>query len=198
MGNPPDQNVQATVTRYTLARLQRIQVLIPIAIGASVLARRVPSILTVVVGLAVMLAIWIVLRDAVTTLGKRTIRVDSDALWIGTDTSIARAAVVRWTFSKGVASLLCSGTSYRLRSKHETAPALEASLRSLLGAPTLLRRRGSPTARLITACVMVGGLAAAASGIALESIPLVVIGIPSLLLGFAAFATLSSRVAVSQ
>ena len=95
-----DPNLQATVTRYTLARLQRIQILIPIAVLASTLARRLPGVLTLSIGLAVMLAFWLVLRGAVTRLGIQTIRVDGDALRIGTDISLPRDTVQRWTFSQ--------------------------------------------------------------------------------------------------
>ena len=45
--------------------------------------------------------------------------------------------------------------------------------------------------------IMVCGLVAVPSGIAIESIPLVIIGVPSMLIGFGVFAALSSRQAVA-
>ena len=193
MCNTLDSNLQATVTRYTLARLQRIQVLIPIAILASTLARRLPGVLTLSIGLAVMLAFWLVLRSAVTRVGIQTIRVDGDAVRIGTDISIPSSIVERWTFSKGVASLLCGGTSYRLRTSRNSEAGVEDCLRSLLGAPTMLQKRGSTRARLIAGAVMIAGLVATTSAFVFDSIPLAVIGVPSMLIGFAIFATLSSQ-----
>jgi hypothetical protein len=64
MSNTPDPALQATVTRYTLTKLQRIQVLIPLGALASTAASRMPGILTLSIGLAVMLAYWLALRGA--------------------------------------------------------------------------------------------------------------------------------------
>ena len=140
-----------------------------------------------------MLAFWLVLRGAVKRLGIQTIRVDGDALRLGTDISLPRDTVQRWTFSKGVANLLCSGTSYRLRATRSSEAGVEDCLRSLLGAPTMLQKRGSLRSRLLAGAVMIGGFAATISAFTFESMPLVVIGVPSIILGFAAFATLSSK-----
>lgn len=191
MGNNSD--MQANVTRYTLARLQRIQALIPIAILASILARQLPGILTLSIALAVMVAFWLVLRGAIRRVGIQSVRVDGDAVWIGTDISIPRSTVQRWTFSRGVASLLCGGTSYRLRTNRNSEAGIEECLRSLLGAPTMLQKRGTPRARVIAGAVMIGGVGATISAFAFDSVSLAIIGVPSTLIGFAAFATLSSQ-----
>jgi len=193
MGSALHPNLQAMVTRYTLARIQRIQLLIPLAVLASTFAQRLPGVLTLSISLAIMAAFWLVLRGAVTRLGLQTVRVDGDVLRIGTDISIPRGEVQRWTFSNGVASLLCGGTSYRLRMDRNSEAGIENCLRSLLGAPTMLQKRGSPRARVTAGAVMVVGLAATATAFVLESMPLVIIGVPATILGFAAFATLSSQ-----
>lgn len=197
MSNTQDSNLQATVTRYTLAKLQRIQVLIPLGVLASTAVSRLPGLVTLSTGLAVMLAFWLVLRSAITRVGVQTIRVDDDAVWIGTGISIPRDTVRWWTLSKGVTRLFCGGTTYRLRMNRGSETGIENRLRSLLGAPTILQRRGSPRARWIAGAIMVGGLAATIGAFLVDSVPLVIVGIPSMLFGFGAFAALSSRRAVT-
>jgi hypothetical protein len=194
MGTQPSQNLQATVTRFTIAKLQRIQFLIPLGLVASTLARRLPGILTLALALGVMLAFWRVLRSAVRRLGMQTVRFESEALWIGRENiHVARNEVVRWTFSNGVAALLCQGTTYRLRSRRGRDSELADCLRSLLGPPTRLEKRGSPKARLIAGSSMIGGLAAVACGITYDIMPLGVVGVPTMLIGFGIFAALSTR-----
>jgi hypothetical protein len=191
-------DLQATVTRYTLARLQRAQLLIPIALIVTTLARRLPGIWTAGMALCILVAIGLLLRSAIERKGLLTVRVENDGVWIGSgDICVPRSAVQRWTFFKGIATLLCDGTSYRLRSKRGQDSELEACLQSLLGAPTRLQRRGSPKARWIAGGIMVCGLVAVPTGIALESMPLAVIGVPAMLIGFGVFAALSSRHAVA-
>jgi hypothetical protein len=197
MRNPDDPNPQATVTRYTLAKIQRIQFLIPLALVASTLAQRLPGIWTFGFALCVLLAFWLVLRDAIKRLGLHSVRVERDEVWIGNDIRLPREAVQRWTFSNGVAALLCQGTTYRLHSKRDCESALEDCLRSVLGAPTMLERRGSAKARWIAGSVMISGLVAVAAGITFDLMPVFVIGVPSTLIGFGLFAALSSRRVVS-
>jgi hypothetical protein len=198
MSNVGDPDLQARVTRYTIAKLQRIQFLIPLGLVASTLARRLPGVWTFGLALCVLLAFWYVLRDAIKRTGLQTVRIERDEMLIGNDEiRIPRAVVQRWTFSKGAASLLCSGTTYRLRSKRGEESDLENSIRSFLGAPAVLERRGTPKARLIAGSVMLSGVVAAVSGVTFDLMPLFVIGIPSTLVGFGFFAALSSRRIVS-
>jgi hypothetical protein len=197
MSNTMGAELQATVTRYTLAKLQRIQVLIPLGVLASTAASRLPGILTLSIGLAVMLAFWLVLRSAITRVGVQTIRVDGDAVWIGTGISIPRDSIRWWTCSKAVIRLFCGGTTYRLRTSRDSETGIENCFRSLLGVPTMLQRRGSPRARLIAGAIMVGGVAATIGAFLADSVPLVIVGIPAMLFGFGAFAALSTRRAVT-
>jgi hypothetical protein len=194
----PVQNLQAKVTSYAIGKLQRIQVLIPIGLVASTLARRLSGLLTLAIGLAVMLAFWLVLRSAIKRMGIQVVSVEGETLRIGTENvSILSSAVQRWTFSKGVASLLCHGTTYRLRPKRGDESALEGCLSSLLGAPTRLERRGSPKARWLAGSAMICGLVAAACGITYDIMLLGVVGVPTMLIGFGVFAALSTRRIVS-
>jgi len=197
VSNTMGPDLEATVTRYTLAKLQRIQVLIPLGVLNSTAARRFPGILTLSIGLAVMLAFWLVLRSAVTRFGVQIVRVDGDAVWLGSGISVPRDSVRWWTCSKGAITLICGGTTYRLRMKRDGETGIERCLRSLLGAPTRPQRRGSPRARLIAGAIMVGGVAALICGFVVNSVALACIGVPSMLLGFGAFAALSSRRAVT-
>jgi hypothetical protein len=161
----------------------------------TVFARRSESVVAMVAMVGVLGVALFALLSAIKRFGKQSIRVERGSVWFGPSHERVRSERVRdWTWLNAVARLYGSDTSYTLKACPGSEAILESSLRGLLGAPQSLQRRGTFRARMIALGVAVLGLASCGAAFMLDSIPLVVAGVPAFGIGIATFGALSQRV----
>jgi hypothetical protein len=194
--NSSDQALLAHVTKFNLAQLRIAQVLIPMAILTTALARHRPEAFSIALTVGTHVAAVAALFMAIRRIGLRPIRQDGGTLRIGDPAvEVSRSTVRRWTFSNGVATLYGRDATYRLRAETGQSATLESSIRTWLGAPETLERRGSPGARLVALCIALSGLAlTVAAFVYLDSVTVLVVGVPCFIVGTATYAALSQRV----
>lgn len=187
--------VEARVTRYTVRRFRVGQALIPLAMLVTVLARRSENPVAMVVMVGVLGFTLFALLSAIKRFGEQSIRIDRGSIWFCPSNERVRRERVRdWTWLNGVARLYGSDSSYTLKACSGSEVTLEASLQGLLGAPQSLQRRGTFRARMIALGIAFLGLAACGAAFMLDSIPLIVAGVPAFGIGLATFGALSQRV----
>lgn len=196
MPDPDEAVIEAKVTRYSIARLRLAQLLVPLAIVANVLARRAPSVAVVVSSLALLALGFVAFLSAAKRFGWTPLQFEGGAISLGqTGVRVERKRIRSWTLIGTVARLYLSDTSFRLQARRGTEQVLGALLRSQLGSPVSMNRRGSKLARLLALCAALLGLAISALAVAKDNSGLAVVGAPTLILGIAFFGALSQRVA---
>jgi hypothetical protein len=193
-----EESIEARVTRYNVARFRAGQALVPIAIIVTIFARRLPDVVPISAALVAQGLAVLAFLSAIRWLGWQPVRVERSAVWLGsTGVQAPRNRVRDWTYVNGVARLYGADTSFTLRARKGQEAMLEALLRGLLGKPTQLERRGSKRGRIIAISAAVVGLVLVGLAFALDSIPLIVVGMPAFIFGLATFGALSQRVARS-
>jgi hypothetical protein len=161
----------------------------------TVFARRSEDVVAMAAMFGVLGLALLALLSAIKPFGKQSIRVERGSVWFCPSNEHVRGERVReWTWLNAVARLYGSDTSHTLKACPGSEAILESSLRGLLGAPQMLQRRGSHRARLIALGVAVLGLASCGAAFMLDSISLIVAGVPALGIGLATFGALSQRV----
>jgi hypothetical protein len=186
--------VDAKVARFRVARLRLARLLIPVAVGASILARRLPSFWTAAFAFVVIGGNLALFLSAVQRLGWQPLRFERGGLSVGaTGVRIERRKVHDWTLVGGLARLYGLEESFAVRARRGNEQEILALIQHHFGPPTALHRRGSRRARLIALGVAVGGIAAIALGIALDALMVLPFAIPGALLGIATFGALSQR-----
>lgn len=187
--------VPLVATRYDLSRWTLAQALVPITTLASVAARRVPSTITTVVAVLMLVANLTALLRARRRLGSETLCAVRGRLRLQmSGEELSRATIRRWISRGGVVWLYSDATSYKLKVAEPHRTELEAVLTQALGAMSATRRRGSPRARVLAAGVCLLGLMVLGLAIALQLPQLLVVAVPAVIFGIAAFGALSQRV----
>lgn len=188
-------SVEMHVTLYRIARIRAAQALIPFMVLASIFARRSLGGVAVTTALLLQLATLVTFLSARRNLGWQQVRIENGVGGFGPNLKLTHAQVERWTIRGRVARLYCQNVSLRLRSRSRDSQSLASYLRSWLGAPLQLERRGSARARGIAAIVAASGVGLIGAAVALDSVPLIVAGVLCVVLGGATFGALSQRVA---
>jgi hypothetical protein len=187
--------LEAKVTRYTIARIRLGQVFVPLAIIATIFARRLPH--EVPIGVAVLLqglALFAFL-SAAKRFGSVPLHFENGALSLGTtDIRLERFQVRQWTFVGDIVRLYTADVSFKLLVRPGAEPALRALLSGVFGSPVPMARRGSKRARLLALFAALAGLVTTALAIASDN-PALLVGLPFFIFGLAAFGALSQRVA---
>jgi hypothetical protein len=194
MADSDDATIEAKVTQYDIARLRLGQLLVPLAVIATVMARRMPTMLPVSVAFALQALGLAVFLSAAKRFGSQPLRFEGGAVAVGaTGVRIERIKVHRWTLVNRVARLYGVKVSYKLSVESGTEHALSALLRSQFGSPVQLDRRGSKQARVLALGVGLAGLVFTVLAIVNDSRVLAFVGAPAFLLGIATFGALSQR-----
>lgn len=187
--SPP---VEATAVRYDLAQLRWAQLLVPLAVIVTVVARAVPEAPAIMVALAVQVAAVVQFIRARKKLAAQPLEVMNGKLQLGTSGhSIESTQVSDWTTHGSSARLY--GPTYSWRLSANNGEALEDTLRRVFGRPLQLRRRGSPRARMIAAVTFFVGLLAAVCGAYINVMPMFIPGLIMALASIPVFAALSQR-----
>jgi hypothetical protein len=177
-------------TRYDLRKLRLVQLIVPVAMVGSVLARRTMSPIAIAMAAALMAAAAYTLLKLKTTrhrnlsVRRGTLRLD--------DENIHPDQLSLWRWQGDRARLYLHTGAMVLRAPAAPA-ALQAQLRSVFGAPVEFARRGSPRARWLAVAVFLTGAALTAVGFTIGS-HLASAGVLMVIGGFAAFGTLSQCV----
>jgi len=148
-------------------------------------------------GAGALLAVTlIVFWSARRSFGKLPLTAGGGRLRIGDDDNgaIRRVDVTAWTIDGPSARVYTRSAGWRFKVSAEDAAALRTLLAGAFGAPLVLRRRGTKRARMIAAMVATAGAVVTATAIALETPPLVVVGVPALVFGLAVLGALSQKV----
>lgn len=186
--------LEAKVTRYNIGRLRLGQMLLPMAVVTTVVARRFPSVFTVVLAVVVQASTLALLISAARRFGWQRIFFKHGGLSIGsTDARLERHKVHRWTIVNGLARVYGLDQSYKIRARSGGESALSAALARCFGPPLTLRRRGSLRARMIALTVGLCGLVSAAVAIGVGISWLAIVGPLAFVLGVATFGALSQR-----
>ncbi len=187
-------SVEATVVRYDLARLRWAQLLVPVAVIVTAVARAVPEASAIVAAFAVQAAAVVQFIRARKKLGAQPLVVVNGTLQLGTSGhSIESTQVSDWTTQRSSARLY--GPTYSWKLSTTNAEALEDTLRRAFGRPLQLRRRGSPRARVMTVVTWFVGLLVAVCGAYLDVMPMFIPGVIVALISLPVFAALSQRIA---
>lgn len=177
-------------TRYDLRKLRLAQLIVPLAMMGSVLARRTMS------PIAIAMAVVLMVVGAYTLLKLKTTRRRNLSVRRGTlrldDESIHPNQLSLWRWQGDRARLYLHTGAMVLRAPDAPA-ALQAQLRSVFGAPVEFARRGSPRARWLAVAVFLTGAALTAIGLTVGS-HIASAGVLMVIGGFAAFGTLSQWV----
>jgi hypothetical protein len=191
-----DDQLEARVTRYNIVRFRLGQALVPAALIATVLSRRVPELVPLSAALVTQGLAAIAFVSAVRWLGWQPLRSERSAIWFGTTgLRVKRDGMREWTVVDRTARIYGSDVSYRLTVRPGRQSALECLLRPVFGKPTELKRRGTKRARLIALAVAALGLASVvASFVVFDTLALTIVGTPALVFGIAMFGALSQRI----
>ncbi len=196
MPDPGEGQLEARVTRYNIPRFRLGQALVPIALIATVLARRFPESVPLAAALFAQALAAGAFLSAVRWFGWQKLRSERGTVWFGsTGLRIKRDSVLEWTTVGRTARIYGSDVSFRVRVRAGAEPAIQGVLRPILGKPTALKRRGSKRARTIALGVAVLGLGLVLISFAVvDTIVLTILGTPALVFGIATFGALSQRV----
>ncbi|MDB4977395.1 MAG: hypothetical protein JWN48_5736 [Myxococcaceae bacterium] len=185
--------VQATVVRYDLAQLRWAQLLVPLALILTVVARAVPEAPAITVALAVQMAAVVQFIRARKKLAAQPLKVMNGKLQLGTSGhSIEPTQVSDWITHGFSARLFGPKDSWRLTA--DNSAALEDTLRRVFGRSLQLRRRGSPRARMFAAATFFVGLLVAVCGAYTSVMPMFIPGLVMALVSIPVFAALSQRI----
>jgi hypothetical protein len=192
---PAVRSLTAHVVRYDVSRWTVAQGVAPFALLAGIAARRIPSAGTITAALALLvLALFLFLR-ARRSLGAQTLMPQAGKLRLQeSGDELSRQTTSRWTLSGATARLHGRRMSYKLRVAEAERVPLEQALTSTFGALTVTARRGSARARGIAGGVLALGVVALATAIALQSLPLLFVGVLAGIGGGATLGALSQRV----
>jgi hypothetical protein len=188
--------IDARVTRYNVKRFRLGQALVPPAMLITIFARRTEGMVAMIAMAGVLGSAALAFLSAIKRFGWRAVRVERGSVWVGvSDERVRRESVRDWTWLNGVARLYGADANYTLKARSGGEAALESMLRGLFGQPRALQHRGTFRARMIALSVALLGLVSCVSAFMLDSIPLIVVGVPAFGIGLATFGALSQRVA---
>lgn len=193
MSDPSPIVVKAV--RYDVARWAVVQTTLPIAMLAGIASRRIPGPTTTAVAIG-MLAVsaWLILR-ARRSFGKQTLtHADGKAILQESGEELSRRTTNRWTLRGRSASLYGTRVTFRIRLVKGDEATFQAVLSSVVGERTQTTRRGTLRARAIAAGFFVLGLALVAVSIAIDNLPLLMVGILVAFAGGGLHGALSQRV----
>jgi hypothetical protein len=198
-GLSPNEVTGATIVRYDVAKIRVGQAVVPVAIVAGVVFRHFPGIVSGALAIAAQLVALLIFARARRGLGRQVVRVERGKVKLGELVlEIVPAHVARWTMDGRTARLYAGQVSWKLTAVGDNGDALRVVLSRVLGKPIALSRRGSPRARLMALIVGLVGLAMIALAIAYQlNMAFVFIGVPAVIMGFATFATLTQKAAMS-
>jgi hypothetical protein len=183
------------VVRYDVAKLRIVQSLVPFAVLATIAARHLESSAGYLLAFALQLAIVVVFLNARRGYGQQTLVHDGAGLrLVESAETLSRRNTPRWTVVNRTARLYGSRWSYKLRVDAAHKDDLASLVHAGLGAPIVLRRRGTPRARMGALCAAIGGAIAVACAFAFDSVALVVVGALAMTSGLIALGVLSQRI----
>jgi hypothetical protein len=189
------QPVQVRITQYRIARIRAGQAILPFAAIGSIVARRSLHPVAVAVAAMLLLAGLLSFLSARHGFGAQNFSVQNGIGNFGTQLTLVRKRVLRWTLSANVIRLYCTEMSLRLVFSSKDKQWLVEELTAWLGKPITLERRGSQQARAWSLAAAATGLACTIAAFIYQTIALVVLGLPMLIVGLATFGALSQPIA---
>jgi hypothetical protein len=189
------QDITAEVVRVDPAQVRFGQALVPVATIVAIAARRLdrPLLAAVFVGVGTLALLSFVFARR--SLGSMTLRFAAGGVLWPDGSRVSPSDVNAWVSDGSAARLYSNSANWKLKVAHERAEELASALRRVFGPPISLARRGTPRARSAALAVGIAGGCAVAFGLGLNLLPLVLVGVPSLIFGLAAFGALSQKIA---
>lgn len=187
-------SIDVRVTRTLVQRFQLGQTLVPICLGANILARRFPETVNPLFVLGFFVVVASILLSAMKRFGKRRMLAHAGMLDLGDGVLVQRDDVTYWACDGELARLYGSTESYALRARVEDAAALKEQLTRAFGPGRALQPRGSLLARRVAIALAGAGLLVAASVVFFKQNILIFVGVAWALLSLAAYAALRQRV----
>jgi hypothetical protein len=192
--NAAQRPLEIGVTRYAVRRMQLGQMFVPVAIGAGILARRFPEVVSPYMVFALYAGVLTVILGSIKRFGKRKLHTDTAAIDLGDGLRVQRADVTSWAHHRGLARLYGTELSFGLRAQDEDANELMTQLTKLFGEAQDLQPRGSVRARRLALGVTFSGLLVALSVVIHGNLLVLFLGIAGTLVGIGAFAALRQRI----
>jgi hypothetical protein len=186
--------IEVRVTRYALKRVQLGQLLVPVAIGVGILARRFPEVVSPYLVFALYGGVLAVVLSGIRRLGKRTLRVEDAAIELGDGLRVARSEIAWWAMHRELVRLYGDEVSFRLRAHADDVSRLAAQLTQVFGPGQVLQPRGSLRARRLALAACLLGVLLMLSVFVHGKMLVLLPGIVCTLLGGASYATLRQRV----